>query len=159
MKDPRPLTSAEDFRRALIELLGSSRRSLNIFSEHLDRALYHDAEVVEALSRFARDSRFVQVRILIRDSDPVVRHHHRLHHLTQRLSSIMEIRKVQATVDTPDWEFAVADDRQLLVRDERHQWLGVYEADNPARSRKLLDVFEQDWPLAVPDGNLRRLLI
>lgn len=159
MEDSRPLASAEDFRRALIELLDDSRRSLCIFSEHLARPLYHDAEVVDALSRYARRSRFVQVRILIRDSDPIVRQFHRLHHLAQRLSSAMEIRKVQASVDTPDWEFAVADGRQLIVRDDRDQWLGNFEVDNPVRARKLLDVFEQDWPLAVPDGNLRRLLI
>lgn len=159
MENSRPLESVEDFRRALVELLDSGRRNLCIFSEHLTRPLYHDAEVVDALSRFARSSRFARVRILIRDSDPIVRRLHRLHALAQRLDSIIEIRRIQATVDTPDWEFAVADGRQLLVRDDRDQWLGSYEADNPVRAGRLLEVFERDWPLGAPDSNLRRLLI
>lgn len=145
------------FRTALIDLLGHARRELCIFSEQLARPLYHDGEVAEALSAFARSSRFARVRILIRDSDPIVRQFHRAQALAQRLSTRIEIRKIEATVDTPDWEFAIADGRRVLQCEDRDLWQGSYHRENPARARKLLDVFERDWPLAATDANLRRL--
>ncbi|MFC6979548.1 hypothetical protein [Microbulbifer taiwanensis] len=113
--------------------------------------------MVAALSEFARSSRFAGVRILICDSDPIVRQFHRTHALAQRLSTRIEIRKIQATVDTPDWEFALADGLQLLQCDDRERWLGTYHRNNQVRARKLLDTFERDWPLAAADANLRRL--
>ncbi len=152
-----PLNDIAGFRAALVELLGNAQRELYLFSEHLARPLYHDSEVVEALSQFARSSRFARIRILIRDSDPIVRRFHRTHALAQRLSTRIEIRKIEATVDTPDWEFAVADGRRVLQCDDRDLWLGSYHPDNPVRARKLLDAFERDWPLASTDTNLRHL--
>lgn len=71
----------------------------------------------------------------------------------------IEIRKIQATVDTPDWEFAIADGRLVLQCEDRDQWSGIYLPQSPARARKLLDIFERDWPLATTDANLRRPLI
>lgn len=155
----QPLGDIAGFRAALVELLGKARRELCVFSRELARPLYHDGDVAEALSKFARSSRFTRVRILIRDSDPLVRQFHRSHALAQRLSSRIEIRKIQATVDTPDWEFAVADGRRVLQCEDRDQWQGSYHPENRVRARKLLDTFERDWPLAATDANLRRLSI
>ncbi|SHE63324.1 hypothetical protein SAMN04487965_0310 [Microbulbifer donghaiensis] len=145
------------FRAALIELLQGTRRELCIFSEQLARALYHDSEVAETLSVFARSSALARVRVLVRDTTPIVGRFHRIQGLAQRLSSRITIRKVQATVDTPDWEFVVADGQQVLQCEDREVWRGVYYTDNPVRARSLLDQFEQDWPLAVTDPDLRRL--
>ncbi|WP_323844406.1 hypothetical protein [Microbulbifer magnicolonia] len=157
MTEALPLEDLAGFRGALIELLGEARRELCIYSERLARPLYHDSEVVEALSSFARSGRCARVRILIRDSDPIVRQFHRAQVLAQRLSTRIEIRKIEATVDTPDWEFAIADGRGVLQCDDRDLWLGSYHPQSQVRARKLLDIFERDWSLATTDANLRRL--
>lgn len=155
--DARSLDDLCGFRTALIDLLQGARRELCIFSDHLARPLYHDSDVAAALSAFARGQRFARIRILLRDTAPVVGRFHRLRALAQRLSTRIQVRKVAATLDTPDWEFVVADGRQLLQCKDREQWRGAYYTDDPTRARKLLDQFEQDWPLAAPDPNLRRL--
>jgi len=157
LTEAQSLQDIAGFRAALVALLGNARRELCLFSEQLARPLYHDSEVVEALSKFARSSRFARVRILIRDSDPIVHRFHRAHALAQRLGTRIEIRKIEATVDTPDWEFAVVDGRSVLQCEDRDQWQGSYHPENPARARKLLEAFERDWPLATTDANLRRL--
>ncbi|MFC4877010.1 hypothetical protein [Microbulbifer halophilus] len=155
--DSRSLNDLEGFRSTFIELAEESRRELFIFSESLAHPLYHHRAVAEALSAFARSSRFAVVRILVRDTEPMLRRFHRLRELTQRLSSRIELRRIQATVDTPDWEFAIADGRRVLFCDDRQQWRGVYRPDDPARAAKLGDTFRQDWSLATADPNLRRL--
>lgn len=153
----RSLNDLEGFRSAFIELAEESRRELFIFSEQLAHPLYHHREVAEALSAFARSSRFAAVRILVRDTEPMLRRFHRLRELTQRLSSRIELRRIHATVDTPDWEFVVADSRRVLFCDDRQQWRGVYRPDDPARAARLGEAFRQDWPFAATDPNLRRL--
>lgn len=157
MTDIRSLEGIEQFRSALIELLAEASREVCVFSARLAHPLYHDRAVSEALSGFARSSRFAQVRLLVRDTEPMLRRHHRVGALLQRLSSRIELRLIQATVDTPDWEFVVADRRQSLFCDDRQQWQGCYEADNPVRAHQLTEAFEREWPLAVADPNLRRL--
>ncbi len=151
------LNSLQDFRTALIELAFESHRELCVFSEQLAHPLYHDRDVAEALSAFARSGRQAQMRILVRDTEPMLRRFHRLRELVQRLSSRIELRRVQATVDTPDWEFVVSDGRRALFCDDRDQWLGSYDADNPVRAARLEEAFRQDWSLGATDPNLRRL--
>ncbi|SDZ82055.1 hypothetical protein [Microbulbifer marinus] len=153
----RSLEDLAGFRTALVELLSGARREVCIFSEQLARGLYHEKAVAEALSAFARGSHFARVRILVRDTTSIIGRFHRIHELAQRLSTRIDIRKVEATVDTPDWEFVIADGQQVLQCEDRDQWLGVFYSANPVRARQLLDLFEQDWPLAATDPNLRRL--
>ena len=153
------LQDAEAFALALIDLCRNSRREVCLFSNHLERELYHREDVVEALSAFARRSPYARVRILIRDSDPMLQRHHRLLELIQRLPSRIELKKLQPTVDTPDTEFAVGDDARSLLREDREQWLGVYCPTDRVRCQRLREAFEQDWPLAVRDASLRQLVV
>lgn len=153
----RRLCEIGDFRAALVELIEGSRRELCIFSAQLAHPLYHDKDVVDALSAFCRSSRFANVRVLVRDTEPMQRRFHRVHQLLQRLSSRIELRKIQATLDTPDWEFALGDCRSLLVCEDRDRWRGLFEPESAVRGRKLMAAFEQEWPLAAPVPNLRRL--
>ncbi|WP_193164326.1 DUF7931 domain-containing protein [Microbulbifer hainanensis] len=153
------LAEIEQFRSALVQLLQGASRDVCVFSAQLAHPLYHDPAVNDALSAFVRSSRFARVRLLVRDTDPMLQRFHRTAALIQRLSSRIELRRIQATVDTPDWEFVTADGKQALVCDDRDSWQGIYEADNPVRARKLAEVFELDWPLAAPEPNLRQLTL
>ncbi|GAA5523602.1 hypothetical protein Maes01_00150 [Microbulbifer aestuariivivens] len=154
-----PLEQLDGFEKALLDLFANARREVCIFSHQLDRDLYHRQAVVEAVSQFARRSRNTRVRILIRDSEPMLRQHHRLLPLIQRLASHIELKKLQPTPHTPSNEFVIGDDRLSLLREDREQWLGFYHVDDRVRVRQLRDAFEEDWPLAVRDASLRRLVV
>lgn len=153
------LEDLEGFRTSLCALLAASRRHVCVYSEHLARSLYHEEQVAEAFSTFARSSRNAELRILVRDTDPIVQRFHRVHGLAQRLSSRIQIRKIHATIETPDWEFVIGDGRIALVREDAEQWQGMYAPDDSVRARKLSEVFERDWQRAAEDPALRRLLI
>ena len=157
--DPVALSDIEGFRTALQQLIGDARRHLRIYSQSLARPLYNEAATVQLLSDFARSSRYARVQILIVDSEPLLRRPHRIPPLVQRLGSRMELRKIQAVTEPTDWEFALADSRQVLVRSDNEKWRGQYHHDNPVRARQLQDVFEQSWLYARPDPELKRFFL
>ncbi|MCQ3830340.1 hypothetical protein HXX02_12870 [Microbulbifer elongatus] len=144
---------------ALTVLLTRSRRRVRIYSQHLARAIYHQEDCVDALSQFARRSRYARVEILIADSDPLLRQPHRLLPLTQRLNSRISLHKIQNSSEPGNWEFAIADDRQSLLIADANKWIGQYRGDDPVRNRKLQDVFEQNWLNARPDPSLRQFVL
>ena len=156
---PRPLDGARDFSEALQELLGTARRQVQIYSQQLARPLYHDAQVVQLLSDFARSSRYARLQILIADSEPMLRQPHRLLPLIQRLGSRIELKKLPPANETRLFEFALADNGQYLRCEDSDLWRGHYHAENAAQVRKLRDVFVQAWTYAQPDPNLQRLVI
>ena len=156
---PVPLSDVDSFRDALQQLLRDTRRHLRIYSQNLARPLYHQSATVQLLSDFARSSRYARVQILITDSEPLLRRPHRILPLIQRLGSRIELRKIQATTEPTDWEFALGDNRQALIRSDREKWQGHYHRDNPPRVRQLQDVFEQSWLHARPDPELKRFLL
>lgn len=158
-REPIALETAEQFASALQRLIADARRHITIYSEHLARALYHEPKTVQALSGFARSSRYARVQILINDNEPLLRQPHRLLPLIQRLGSAIELRRTLPGSQADDQEFVLADNRQLLVRSDREKWMGQYHADNPVRVRQLREVFERSWLHAQPDPNLRQFLL
>ena len=48
-KDPAAVATSGDNRNAVVNLLRQSRRTVDVFSRHLDPAVLDDAEVIEAV--------------------------------------------------------------------------------------------------------------
>lgn len=157
--EPVALPDVDGFRAALKQLIVDTRRHLRIYSQVLARPLYNDSATVQLLSDFARSSRYARLQILITDSEPLLRRPHRILPLVHRLGSRIELRKIQATTEPVDWEFALGDDQRAMIRADREKWLGHYHRDNPVRTRQLRDVFEQSWLHARPDPELKRFLL
>ncbi|WP_237056500.1 hypothetical protein [Microbulbifer sediminum] len=155
----RQLQNQEDFREALVELLRGASRQVYIFSDRLARGIYSDPEVAEAISGFARRSRYVELQILVRDTDTLAREFNRTHNLAQRLSSRIRLRCVHPTAESPETEFVLADGRDVLLREDREQWRGVYVPGDRVRARKLGEIFQQQWERATEDPALRRLFL
>ncbi|SDK16915.1 hypothetical protein [Microbulbifer yueqingensis] len=153
----RTLESAAGFREALLELLQGAHRQVCIYSENLCPTLYNDPRVTEALSAFARRSRYTDLQILVRDSETLGREFNRTHHLAQRLCSRIQLRSITPTSETPQQEFVLADGKQVLLREDRDQWLGIYDPRDRVRARRLEEVFRQEWERASLDPALRRL--
>ncbi|WOX05671.1 DUF7931 domain-containing protein [Microbulbifer pacificus] len=156
---PMPLETAEQFASALQRLIADARRHIVIYSQHLARPLYHEPHTVQALSDFARSSRYARVQILICDSEPLLRSPHRMLPLIQRLESRIELRKTQPGSEPDNYEFALADDRQLLLRTDGEKWLGQYQDENAVRTRQLREIFERAWLHAQPDPNLKQFFL
>jgi hypothetical protein len=123
------------------------------------RAIYDHQDLADALSRLARSHRYAEVRILVQDSEPVVKKGHRLIELAYRLSSMISIRN-------PDEEHAhvnealfIADGVGFIKRTMADRFEGVASFNSPLQARELADHFNDIWTRSKPDPQLRRLHI
>lgn len=151
------LAGAEAVRETSLALVRRARRSVDIFSRHLDPVLYDTSEFVDGLRALIVGSRRARVRVLLRDVAPVVAQGHRLVDLAQRLSSFMEIRvPALEHQDTAD-AWLVVDGCHYLHRrsGERHE--ATAASDDARHARQLTFRFDEIWARAQPDLNFKRL--
>lgn len=84
----------EDFTKHSVQVVEASRREVLLLSKTLDPAIYNNEPFYQSILDLARSDRNVQVRILVKDIQPVVEQGHRILNLARRLSSKVEIRKL-----------------------------------------------------------------
>lgn len=155
--DAQPFNGPREYANALCQLLATAKRKVRIASQQLEYAVYHDPKTVQALSDFARRSRYSRVEILLADPLPLRERPHRMVPLIQRLGSYIQLRCLQENNALTAQEYALGDDEQfLLVADPEH-WRGIYQPYNRQRVSKLDDQFAQGWIYAREDPNLRQL--
>ncbi|WP_418296787.1 hypothetical protein [Microbulbifer sp. SA54] len=150
-------TGHEGGATALLQLLESCKRQVRISSLCLTHAIYSEALTVQALSDFARRSRYSRVEILVSDTTAMYRRPHRLLPLIQRLGSHIQLRCLQDEHGPEVHEYVVGDDQQVLFVADPDLWRGTYELESRQRARKLNEAFSQRWAQAVEDPNLRQL--
>ena len=150
--------SEHDAREALLHILGTARRTVEIFSPLLDHALFGDPRCIDLMSAFARRAPHAHARILIIDSKLVVARGHPLLELARRLSSKIQLLKV------PDnWpmdarrSFAVADGRAIWWLPDHIAPTGWADAHNSVQAQRVLLEFDKLFERAVQDPGLRLL--
>lgn len=149
-------TSAEQ-HRAAVALVRQARRSLDIFSRDLDRKLYDQRDFLDALQALAMNRG--QVRILVKDSTPAVRNGHRLIALSQRLTSLIEIRRVAEDYREYNQAFLVADATGYAMRRHADRFEGSVHFNAAKTCRELLTFFDEVWRNSAPDPDLQRLYL
>jgi predicted GNAT family N-acyltransferase len=143
---------------ALAEVLTCARRSVAIFSPLLDHRLFERAEVIAALSSFARRALAVEARVLIADNRAILARGHELIRLQQRLPSRIRIRRSEAVRDSGmERSFVVTDGRGFWLQPDASAYQGLAESDEPVRARRLLEEFDTAYEQAIEDTELRRL--
>lgn len=148
-----------DCVQGLLQGLAQPRRKLAILSQQLDHALFDVEAVVESLSRFARSSPAVDVRILISDVSLIVSRGHRLVELTRRLDSRMEIRRVADELAPGERSFLTWDERGFFLLPDFREYLALADSYDPVQARRLLDDFNYLWERSTQDPELRILQI
>ena len=152
-----PVDYPEPFRELAVELANSAARSLCIQSPLLDREVFDNEALSDALRSLARGGRQTEARILINDSRPLVQRGHRLLQLARRIPSNLQIRRLR---DHPDWngETVVIRDRDgVLYQPGGTEKRGFYEPDSRASTQRHLERFDELWRLGTVDTELRTL--
>ena len=144
-------------RAALCEGMRGARRHAVIYSHLLDPTYFDQADVISALSEFARRARTSEVRILIHSTSIIVSRGHRLLELARRLPSKFQIHRVSDEYDAPDSCFVGWDGLGYWRLPDYREPNGVMRTDDPVRARRLLETFDQLWQRGSPDPNLRVL--
>jgi len=144
---------------ALLECLQEPLRTVQIYSQVLDHALFDRLEVVDALSAFVRRGPPAQIQVLIHSSQLIISRGHRLLELARRMDSKIQIRLV------PDQQ--AADLHTCVMWDDRGYWLmpdyreyeGLANIYDPVQASRLSERFEYLWHKSIEDSELRVLRI
>ncbi len=156
---PIPLDGHESVRHALLTMTQQARRTLDIFTHQLDHRLYNHRDFTEALKVLATRSRHSLIRILIKDSTPLVKEGSLILPLAQRISSRIQIRKPPGEFAEVAEEFLVADRKGLVHRKLASRYEGEADFNDPMRCRLLLKFFDECWEKSGADPELRHLVI
>ncbi len=151
------LEGIDDFREQALALAGTAVESLDILSRDLDFPIYDQAPFVEEVSRLARRSRYARVRILVKDTRPLIERGHALARLAQRLPSKIGLRKLVIEPDDQDMGFLICDRHGLLYKNDDSEHKGFVNFSAAAEVRKLSDIYEHIWQHGKPEPRLRLL--
>lgn len=160
-----PATSVEhledlaDFQSAVDSICARARRDLALFSPDLDAPLFDRDELAKALSALARRHRQTRVRILVRDTRPLIERGHALVRLAQRLPSKISVRRLTNEIETRAHSFLLCDRDQLLYRNDPEEYRGFRDRKGAAEVRNLREIFDRAWESAEEDPRLRQLFV
>lgn len=155
------LNSLDEFIEHSRELINQTGRELTVLSTDLDRDWLGSDAVTDALRQFAIRNRRSKVRILVTETDPVVKGRHAWLDLIKRLSRI-EIRVIKPDIlDTEPMKgtFVLSDRSALVYRNSETGYLGFVHYDDRATVRQQLDVFEQYWRYSEESPEFRQLTL
>ena len=151
------LLDAAQHHQLALEMFRQARREIFILSHDLDAPVLDHADIVEAISQFARDNRYSEVRILLQTPDKANQHGHRLVTLAQRLSSSIHIHKPgpehQGIIDA----YMVVDGNGVIKRPQADRYEGLACFKAPIEGRDLRAHFIKLWERSEPEIKLRRL--
>ncbi|HDP88443.1 MAG TPA: hypothetical protein ENN42_00545 [Thioalkalivibrio sp.] len=157
--EPLILDTIELNRAAALRLAQQARRSLYIVTRDLDPAVYDNNEFDTALAELARQSRYAEIRILVNNTEPAIAYGHRLIETARRLSSYIQIRRINPDHSHCNEAYLIADRRGVLHRGKADLYEATLEFNNPARARDLHAQFLSLWEPAEHDPNFKRLHI
>lgn len=147
----------EEALSALSEYLTKPRRTLYLYSQHLDSSLFDKTEVLDALSEFVRAAAQNRLRILIHSSQLAVARGHRLVELARRLESKVEIRMVPSDMANEDKTYLCWDNKGYWLLPDYANYLGQTNDADSVSATRLAAEFERTWQRSVSDPELRLL--
>jgi len=154
-----PVRYPGTFSDFAIAVARSARRELFIQSPDLDRQVFADAEFCEVVSALARSSRYVQICILVMDSDDLRRRSHPLVELARRLPSRFKLQLLTQHPELSRETLLLADRRAVLQHGGSPTSTGIYRPDDRAFARRRCEQFKVLWQVSRPDVELRTLSI
>ncbi|KJS05261.1 MAG: hypothetical protein VR73_12535 [Gammaproteobacteria bacterium BRH_c0] len=151
--------SADDFARYALEIAHSAKRDIRIFSERLDPLLYDSEAFCDGIMKLATRHPYADVQLLVRDTGKLVNQFHHLVELFMRLTSRIQLRKLNPERETLHTEFMVGDEDMVLYNQEQDGYKGYFYRYAPMEARRLNLDFDSLWNSSEPDPAIRRLHI
>ncbi len=129
-------------------------------SKTLDPAIYNSEDFYQHILDLARGDRNTQVKILVKDIQPVVEQGHRLLELARRLSTKVEMRKLLIKPAKDTICYLIGDRKDLLYMHEDQIYSGFVHYDAAQECKVLADEFSHLWEkYSEQDPALRSMLL
>ena len=150
---------AGDLRLLSLSLASQATRSIDIFTQDMDAALYDNREFEQAVSHLVRQHDKARVRILCRDSRPAIARGHCLVRLAQNLTSSIAIHTPAREHQGERGAWLIADRRGLVTRRNAvdDSYLATVNFNAVQAATKLADMFEEMWQHSTTDSQVRRI--
>ena len=154
------LDEFDDFIKHSLKLVESSRRELLIMTKTFDPDLYSNESFYQHVLDLARTDRYTQIRILVKDIQPVVEQGHRILELSRRLSSKVEIRKLLIKPQKDSIAYVIGDRKHLLYMHDDQDYNGFVYYEAAQECKSLADEFSYLWDKnSELDPALRTMLL
>src|SRR5688572_9171001 len=154
----RVISSLEEMRAAVDAVAGGAQRLMSIYTPDLEPDLYDQNAFLEIVKRFVLARRFAKVRVLLSDSNHLLRDNNRFIAMGRRLTSCIDIRPAMGVAQQRARAYLIADDRAIVYRVHPDRWDGVADLNNPPVARQYLDEFDEIWHASAPDELARQHL-
>ena len=151
------LDDAEQNLTASVALVTQAHHSLDIVSRDLDHKVYDNEEFKAAVKDLATSSPKAKIRLLIQDSEKVVRQGHRLLELARRLTSFIDIRIQGKRFREFNEAWLIVDSKAWVRRPLAEQYNAEIDFSAARQLRETNNIFNAMWDEADLDPNLRRL--
>lgn len=147
-----PLISA-DGQQQIIEqtdrLLGRAEKFIDILSDDLEPWLYNRQDLVNLCIELLQRSNRSRIRVLIRDSETLLKQHHRLLQAHMRASERLQLKKLGLSAQEQSPQMVLIDGSGLLLRQQRQSLHAVVYDNYRQRHKLLAEQFEQLWARAT----------
>ena len=151
------LGSRDEVKIINIAMTQKTSRNIDIMTRHLDPGIFDTEDFFDAVKRLSISSKFSKIRILIKESDPMIKKGHRIIDLIQQLTSSIEVRKTSEEYKSYGEAFTVFDGRGVIYLRHSDRYEGLANFDRPRLATELSNFFNEVWEHSLPDTNLRRL--
>jgi len=153
------LSTVEDVRAAVIEIVKLANRGLTIMTHDLEPQIYDHDDFLDTLKKFILARSFARVRVLIFDPNRVIKTGSKFVTMGRRLNSYIEFRNVKPEYRTHPEAFCIADEHALVYRARAESWEGMSDTYEPAVARIYLSSFDTIWNACEIEPELRRMQI
>ena len=144
---------------AIVKLLDSAYDDVAIISRQLDPTIFNQEDFIQCATEFVRRSKNASLRILVHDTTPLVKNNHRVLHLSQRVSSKIEIRTICDDYSQFNQAFLVADSKGYIHNIKADLYDAEVNFNDTEKSKELMEKFVSIWELCQQDTGIRRLCI
>ncbi|SMF30872.1 Predicted N-acyltransferase, GNAT family [Alteromonadaceae bacterium Bs31] len=154
------LSNPGHFSQHLFQMAQISNRKLDILCENLDGAIWGKLKLADAISAFARKSRYSRVRILLSDIENLNSERKPLIELCKRLHSHMEIRVLKNDDINLNHSYCLADSRHLVFFNSEKDYQGFANYSAAAECHHFEEEFDRLWEHhGEHDENMKVLVI
>ena len=153
------LTHLFMLQQAAIALLAQAKREVFIMTPDLEHERFDNDDFCEALSAFARSSRYTQTKILIANPQLAIEDGHRVIKLMRRISSLIEIKQLHEHDIEHSQAMMIADNIGLLRCTNRDPWQGSLLPKGTPYTQQMRDYFVECWERADDIKDFRELKI
>jgi hypothetical protein len=153
------LTHLFMMQQAAVALLAQGKREVLIMTPDLEHDRFDNEAFIEALSAFARSSRYTQTRILVADTRLAIEDGHRVVKLIRRLSSLIHIRQLHENDLEDCTSNMVVDNIGLLRCTNRDPWRGSLLPKGTPYAQQAQSHFLSCWERANDINDFRELKI